>query len=137
MNLPDRDDLLDLLDQLGNADDATVLTAARALDSHVRGAGLDWSGLLVTSLPQEEEDEQGDLDDSEVRSLEEHAGFEADSGTEDPSAMLAMIEGLLARNDLSEETRAELADFQTEIDAGDLEPADQRYLLALHRRLAG
>jgi len=135
MTLPDRNDLLDLLDQLGGTDDAAVVTAARTLHARVRMSGLEWSALLVTSLPPEEDD-QDDLDDSEVRSLEEHAGFEPDPGTEDPSAMLGMIEGLLARDDLSEETRAELATFRAGIDAGDLEPADQRYLLALHRRLA-
>jgi len=135
MTLPDRDHLLRLLDELGSADDATVLTAARTLDAQMRSAGIGWSDLMVTSLPLED-DAQDDLDDLEVKSLEEHADFEPDPGNEDPAAMVGLIEGLLARSDLSEETRAELASFSEEIKAGSLEAADQRYLLALHRRLA-
>ena len=136
MTLPDRDDLLDLLDQLGSSEDADVLRAARSLDAQVRAAGLDWSDLLVMSLPLEDDD-QDDLDDAEARSLEEHAGFEPDPGTDDPSSLLGMIEALLARNDLATETRSELESFREELGAGSLDPADQRYLQALYRRLAG
>jgi hypothetical protein len=136
MTLPDRDDLLDLLDQLGSSDDAAVLKAARSLDAQVRAAGLGWPDLLVTSLPFDDE-EQDDLDDAEVQSLEEHASFEPDPGTEDPSALLGMIEALLARGDLTAESRAELASFQQDLGAGDLDPADQRYLQALYKRLIG
>ena len=135
MTLPDRDDLLHLLEQLGSTDDADVLRAARSLESRVRAAGLGWSDLLVASLPLDDED-QDDLDGLEVKSLEEHAAFEPEMGNEDPAAMRGVIEALLARADLSDETRAELGSFREEFEAGGLEAADQRYLLALHRRLA-
>ncbi len=136
MTLPDRDDLLHLLDQLGSSEDAAVLKAARTLDAQVRAAGLGWGDLLVTSPPLDD-DEQDDLDDDEVLSLEEHAGFEPDPGSEDPSALLGMIEALLARSDLTAESRSELVSFRQDLGSGDLDPADQRYLKALHRRLVG
>ena len=135
MTLPDRAHLLHLLDQLASADDATVLTAARALDAQIRSAGLGWSDLVVAGVPFEDE-EQDDLDDLEAKSLEEHAAFEPDPGNDDPAAMLGMIEALLARDDLSAQTRAELDSFREELAAAGLDAADQRYLLALHRRLA-
>lgn len=140
MTLPDRDDLLHLLDQLGSSEDAAVLKAARTLDAQVRAAGLGWDDLLVTSPPlddDEDDDEQDDLDDDEVLSLEEHAGFEPDPGSEDPSALLGMIEALLARGDLTAESRGELVSFRQDLGSGVLDLADQRYLKALHKRLVG
>ena len=136
MTLPDRDALLQLLDQLGSSDDSAVLRAARSLDAQVRAAGLGWPDLLVASLPLDDE-EQDDLDDAEVQSLEEHAGFEPDPGTEDPSALLGMIKALLARDDLTAESHSELSAFQQDLGTGGLDPADQRYLQALYKRLLG
>lgn len=49
----------------------------------------------------------------------------------------AILRGLLARGDLSAETRRELEEFQAEARAGRLDPADRGYVVALARRLGG
>lgn len=46
MTNEDRAALIDLLDRLGSADDATVLEAARALHRKAAESGLSWDDLL-------------------------------------------------------------------------------------------
>jgi hypothetical protein len=48
-----------------------------------------------------------------------------------------ILRDLLARQDLSAETRAELADFQEQAQAGGLDAADRAYVVALSNRLSG
>jgi hypothetical protein len=134
----DRDDLLHLLDRLGSPDDAEVLAAARAIHARVHEAGLDWEDLIPSF--RRPDDEQGELADEEAHALEDHPGFEPDLGAEDAAAGPddgEMIRALLARGDLSDETRAEIVGFEADLNAGALDQGDRRYLRALHRRLAG
>jgi hypothetical protein len=134
----DRDDLLHLFERLGSRDDAEVLAAARALHARVHEAGLTWEDL-IPSVRRADED-QDELADEEAHALEDHPGFEPDLGAEGGVAGPddgEMIRALLARGDLSDETRAEIAGFEADLRSGALDPGDRRYLRALHRRLAG
>ena len=49
---------------------------------------------------------------------------------------LKLIERLLEKSGLLEETRAELREYKKDIAAGEFEAMDRRYLKALHARLA-
>ena len=85
--------------------------------------------------PEDEEDEEEDGEDDE----EEEAAAE-DVVPEEPRAAspgedARIVERLLARKGLSQETRDELAGFRSDIAEGRLSAMDSRYIRALARRL--
>jgi hypothetical protein len=49
----------------------------------------------------------------------------------------SILRDLLARKELSSDTREELQDFQTQAQGGELDRTDREYVLALARRLTG
>lgn len=132
MTLPDRDAMIALLGRLGGPDDRDVLDAARALDALRRARNLRWADFLPHGAM--DDDQEDDLDREEARSLTDHPDFEPDA--EDDGDEADIIQILLARRDLSDDTRRELEEFHAALLAGDLDPADRRYLRALHRRLS-
>lgn len=127
----DRDSFVALLHRLGDADDAAVLAAARAIDARVREAGLDWNDLLVPP-PAAAGDDTPEVDVGE-------APPEGDGqpGPEECAHDLALIDAMLARPSLSAETRAELEEMRGQIAAGSHSRMDSRYLRGLHARLGG
>lgn len=133
MTLPDRTGLIALLERLESEKDEDVLAAAREIAAMKKQADTDWAAIL---------DAVTDNDDDDIwdGTIDENAD-EADSGGEaDPSDAgddAKLIAELLARDDLSETTRQDLADFQTEAARGPLGKGDSRYVRALHRRLIG
>ena len=86
-------------------------------------AGLTWEALIVGAEPED------DLDDG-------------DDSTEfvpvsDASGDAELIDTLLARGDLSEDTRDELVGYKQDIAEGEFTAADSQYLQALAKRLSG
>ena len=139
-----RDDVIGLLEKLGGDRDEDVLEAARQVDALVSAAGMTWEELLV---PDEAADETDDAADAEDRDLEEDAAAEdhdlADEDAEPPvdqaeknAESLALIDKLLAKRGISEDFRAELTDYKTDIAEGEFGEADHRYLRALYKRLS-
>lgn len=124
-----RDSFIALLDHLGDADDAAVLAAARAVDARVRDAGLDWNDLLVPPPPATAAD---DADPAVGEAPPETAG-EPDAA--ECAHDLALIDALLARPSLSPETRVELQEMRGQIGDGHHTRLDSRYLRGLHARL--
>ena len=130
-----RDELIALLDRLGSEDDAEALEAARQAHARIAAAGVSWEDLLV---PQDSADEAAE--DSEEADAEEE---EADAAEDEPpgtaaeknAESLALIRQLLARKDISEELRAELEGYKTDIAEGEFIEADRKYLRAVHKRL--
>jgi hypothetical protein len=114
----DRPALLAALHQISSEDDGEVLAGARAALHCVTDAGLKWENVIL--VPG-------------VESAQPPAAAPLPLDDGDDSALIA---GLLARSDLSEETRTELVDFQTELAAGPLSDMDRRYIRALAARLA-
>lgn len=142
----DRDEVINLLEKLGGERDEEVLAAARQVHERITAAGLTWEDLLEpdddglddfddTEEPDEEPDEDpdddtedGDAEDEAPVSPEERAGKDAESR--------ALIDKLLARSGFSDDFREELQDYRTDIDEGNFEAADHRYVQALYKRLA-
>ncbi|GAB4188986.1 MAG: hypothetical protein OHK0024_29410 [Thalassobaculales bacterium] len=116
-----RDDIIVLLNRLGDPDDAAALAAARALAA----AAPDWERLLA--LPsQDDEDEAAD-----------GAGTAGVAAAVPEGPVAEMVEALLRRPGLSAQTREELADIRDRLAAGDSDPLDTRYVKALAQRLGG
>lgn len=124
----DRDSFIALLDRLGDADDAAVLAAARAIDARVRDAGLDWNNLLVPPPAAAADEPEPMVGDAPPETDGEPDAAEC-------AHDLALIDALLARPSLSAETRTELEDMRQQITAGTHSRMDSRYLRGLHARL--
>ena len=123
MPATDRTGFIALLEQLRQDDDAAVVAAARDITARMDAAGLTWEALIVGAEPED------DLDDG-------------DDSTEfvpvsDASGDAELIDTLLARGDLSEDTRDELLGYKQDIAEGEFTAADSQYLQALAKRLSG
>ncbi len=147
-----RDEFIAILNRLGSDEDEEVLQAARQAHARIAASGLSWEDLLVPDEPADESDEPADesdeaddesdeadeTEDGELEAVEdespaEQAGAE---GTEKDTESLALIGELLARSDISEELRAELDGYKTDIAENEFVEADRRYLRAVHQRLS-
>ncbi len=122
----DRDHLIELLERLGDADDGSVLGAAREAHAAVAGAGRSWAEVIAVA---EVAGEAGGDQDAEEEEALPVAGRDAGEALE-------IIARLLARSDLSQETREELLGYKRDIEAGELDDAERSYLRALDRRLS-
>ncbi len=153
-----RDELIAILNRLGSDEDEEVLEAAHQAHAQITAAGMSWEDLLVPDGPaaesdeaaaesdeaaaesdeaDDESDEADETEDGELEAVEdespaEQAGAE---GTEKDTESLALIGELLARSDISEELRAELAGYKTDIAENEFVEADRRYLRAVRQRL--
>ena len=154
-----RDELIAILNRLGSDEDEEALQAARQAHARIAASGMSWEDLLVPDGPAAESDEaaaesdeaddesdeaddesdeadeteDGELEAGEDESPAERAGAE---GKEKDTESLALIGELLARSDISEELRAELEGYKTDIAEGEFVAADRRYLRAIHQRLS-
>ena len=119
-----RDDVIELLKELGSEQDEEVLAAARGVHGLITSTGTSWEDLLV---PEQTGD--GDYDDPEAA--------ETSAGTSEKNAeTLALIDKLLARPGISDDFRKELTGYKDDIAEGEFEEADHRYLRALYKRLS-
>lgn len=130
----DRDELIGLLDQLGDGDDQTALSAARALHAKVAASGQTWDDLLTG--PAAEADAPVPADEVEDDVVVDETLPVADGTPPDDAESLRLIDRLLASATISEDLRAELTDYKADIEAGEFGADDRRYLRALARRLA-
>ena len=106
----DRADLIAKLKTLGDDDDAAALDAARA----IAAMNVDWSTALAA--------EKGGKKKAAKSALSGDVG--------------KTIANLLARDDLSDDTREDLETFQKDHEGDRLDPADAEYVQALAGRLA-
>ena len=139
---PERDELIKLLDKLGDDSDEAVLAAARRLHAMVDESGADWDDLLLpptadTPIDEDEDDDQEDEDDADEDDADEDetAGAPGEGGDMDDAQSSRLIEGLLGRSDISEHLREELEGYKEEIAEGDFAASDRAYLHALNTRL--
>ena len=144
-----RDEFIAILNRLGSDEDEEVLQAARQAHARIAASGMSWEDLLVpeepaaeneepAAEPDAESDEADEIEDGELEAVEdespaERAGAE---GTEKDTESLALIGELLARSDISEELRAELEGYKTDIAENEFVEADRRYLRAIRKRLS-
>jgi len=132
MTLPDRIGLIALLERLESEKDEDVLAAAREIVATKKQAGTDWATILDAAA-----DNDDDIWDGTIDANADEAESEGDADPSDAGDDAKRIAELLARDDLSEATRQDLIDFQTEAARGPLGKSDSRYVRALHRRLIG
>jgi hypothetical protein len=121
MPFMDRESFIALLDKLGDPDDATCLAAAREIHQRMQAANLQWGGLLVSV-------DGGD-------GVEAPEGEPLDQPAQAAGDDYALIDRLLARSGLSDETRDELTGMRADIANGDFSERDRRYLQSLEARL--
>lgn len=131
MTLPNRTGLIALLDRLESEKDEDILAAAREIVAAKKQAGTGWDAIL-DAVGQDDDAWDGTIDESA-----DETESEDDADPSDARDDAKLIAALLARDDLSEATRQDLADFQAEAARGPLGKSDSRYVRALHRRLIG
>ncbi len=114
--------LLQRLDGAANPDnDADVLAAARDIARRMREGGVAWDDLLV----------QAPDSDVAAPSIAGNASF----AEADRDAARALIQALLAKDDIGEETAGDLRDLEGDLDRGSFDAGDLRYVRALRARL--
>jgi hypothetical protein len=143
----DRDEFIRLLERLGSESDAEALGAARDLHAKITVAEVDWDDLLVpeggimsAEDGEVEDDNIYDDDLTDVSAVAEETAAPAGDGGKAISEeekteardLIAKIEAL----EISEDTKAELADYKNDLESGDFLAMDLRYLRAFHKRLA-
>jgi len=134
----DRQEFIRLLQKLGSDSDAEVLSAARDLHAKVTVAGVAWDSLLAPDAAADEPEAEGPA--SAVLPTEEGeelAAPDADHGqlTEAEKAEAQSLIETIGQMKVGEQTRADLADYKRDLDAGEFEQMDLRYLRGLMRRL--
>jgi len=136
---PDRENVIELLEKLGEPDDTQALAAARDLHGLISGSGLTWDDLLVpdgeaSAGSDHYDDDDDDFDDSE----EDESDFEDKIvSTEEAAADIKRIDQFLERKDISAALREELEGYKEDITEGDFTASDRQYLSALQKRLSG
>lgn len=127
----DRDSFLESLEKLFSENDEEVLASARSIKEQMDEAGVSWDMLLVQAPGEDDDDDDYDNDDDD----DEDSGFARAAPAPDDD--LAMIEELLSKHEISDETREELEDYKEDIAEGDFTESDHRYLQSLYQRVAG
>ena len=144
----ERDDVIELLNALGSAQDEDALSAARALHLKITQARMSWDDLLVADNSENNEiEEREELFDEELEDeeLEDEDGVEDNTSKQsqssahvnsvDDAETLTLIEKLLARKGNSVDLREELEGYKLDIANGDFEFNDHSYIKALYARL--
>ncbi len=150
----DRDVFMKICDRMMVDDDAEALGAAREIRAKLIAAGLTWDDILAPpdGAPEveDEEDEEEDVvaatnkiddaieeDDEEVEEIVEDS-VDAVDAKDEPGAnseALATIKRLLERSDISASLREELEEYKVDIDDGEFDAGDRKYIEALAGRL--
>jgi len=126
MPFVDRTTFIELLDKLRHEDDAEILAAVKEINRRMDEGGVSWEEVLVGGAQDaDDDDDYGDTDEDDLD----------DAPAGDVSGDSALIESLLGRDDLSEETREELEGYKEDIAEGEFSASDSRYLQALAKRI--
>ena len=152
----DRNQIIELLNDLGRVQDEDVLSAARSLNSRVIKSGLSWDDLLVTDQSEVKEETQdgevvdsvegvnnetnkgSEVPDDPIEKIEESSPPEASDTAEihiDETQTLSLIEELLGADRFSSDLHEELEEYKTEIADGTFNPRDHQYIHHLYARL--
>lgn len=140
-NSLNREELIQLLSNLGDENDEVVLSAAKEIGGKIREAGVQWDDLLIPEsgpeIPESEPEIEEAEDDDVAAEAEEDGDSETDSSSPPPDDQesLKLIEKLLAKSDLSEGMRDELEMYRDDINDGDFSNMDRKYVRALYERL--
>ena len=151
-----RNQIIELLNNLSKEHDKDVLSAARSLNNRVTKSGLSWDDLLVADQSEVEEEGQGRQNGDRVNWLHSETNNDpefpddpiervetsrhpepSDSARNsvDDKQTLPLIERLLADDRFSSELHEELEEYKIEIADGKFEPRDHQYVHHLYARL--
>ena len=136
----DRAEFVALLQKLGSENDTEVLTAARDLHAKVTVAGMSWDTLLAPDPVAEDEEDvaeeavaySGGDDDAVLTAPDADLG-ELDAAEKAEAGSLIETIGRLK---IGAATKAELADYKSDLAAGEFSQMDLRDLRALLKRLS-
>ena len=152
----DRNQIIELLNDLGKEQDEDVLSAARSLNSRITNSGLSWDDLLVADQSEVEEETQdreivdsvellnnemnkgSEVPDDSTEQIEESSQPEPSDTAEinvDETQTLSLIEELLAADRFSSDLHEELEEYKSEIADGTFNPRDHQYIHHLYARL--
>ena len=161
----DRDTFMKICDRMMADDDAEALGAAREIREKLVAAGLTWDDVLAPQdlgedavvedevVEEEGDEEEADDDfadadeivddveedndeDEEVEEeaeAEESVDAKGDAGVN--AEALATINRLLAQSDISASLREELDDYKIDIEDGEFDAGDRKYIKSLAARL--
>ncbi len=114
----DRDALIDTLEQMASTDDAEALAAARQVNALIDNSDYEWEEVIAKGLG-------GGAASTPKMEL-----------SSDDASVLKAIDAMLARPNLNETTADDLRDYRTELENGELDPDDRKYILGLYERLS-
>ena len=133
----ERDDFIALLEKLNSEDEADVLAAARDINAKMTVAGVTWDDLLMSQGDASTESDYSDDDEDEgeaEQSNDDDSDLNPLSAEEKAEALslIAAIRGL----EISDATKSELKEYEDDLEHGEFEQMDLRYLKALKTRLS-
>ena len=134
----ERDDFIVLLEKLNSEDNTDVLAAARDINAKMAVAGVTWDDLLMSQGDASTESDYSDDDEDEGEAEQSNDDDDSDlnalSAEEKAEALslIAAIRGL----EISDATKSELKEYEDDLEQGEFEQMDLRYLKALKTRLS-
>ena len=137
----ERDDFIALLEKLKSEDEAEVLAAVRDLNAKMTVAGVTWDDLLMSQDDAANDYQVDDEPDDEDSPDDEEDGDEEDDDELNPLSDEEKQEatGLISaigEMEISEATKQELEEYKDDLEQGEFEQMDLRYLRALKSRLS-
>jgi hypothetical protein len=133
----ERDDFLVLLEKLRSEEDGVILTTVNDINTKMLDAGVSWDDLLISQDDiQEEDDEDEDVINHEDETEDDsNDTFEPlnDEEKREAESLIGAIRGMK----VSAATKKELDEYVEDINEGEFELMDLRYLRALKERLSG
>jgi hypothetical protein len=134
----EREAVIELLGQLGDENDDTVLATARSLHAVIQEANVNWNDLLVPdgsvdTGSYEDEDEDEDVEDDEDEDVEDDEFVQ--SPVTDSSESMALINKMLNASNVSDALREELQGYKEDISENEFTTSDAAYLKVLAERL--
>ena len=129
----DRSGIIELLERMGAESDETALQAARELHRTVGEAGVSWDDLL---RPDDADADEAPVDDDPPEA-EAAPPAPRKATAPDRAEDARALDRLLARKNLSQEMRDELARLKRDLAEGEFDATDSEYVRALAKRLGG
>jgi hypothetical protein len=134
----DRSRVIELLERLGAESDEAALHAARELHRAVGEAGVSWDELLrPDDTDADDTDADGGLADDDPPDVEPAEPAPRKAAAPDRAEDARLLDRLLARKNLSQEMREELARLKQDLAEGEFDATDSEYVRALAKRLGG
>jgi hypothetical protein len=136
----EREAVIELLGQLGDENDDTVLATARSLHAVIQEANVNWNDLLVPdgsvdTGSYEDEDVEDDEDEDEDEDEDVEDDEFVQSPVTDSSESMALINKMLNASNVSDALREELQGYKEDISENEFTTSDAAYLKVLVERL--